>query len=334
MNPADPSRSSDLQRPGASLAVIIVNWNSGPHLAAAVRGVLEQTVQPGRIVVVDNDSSDDSLDGISALSDRVEIHRRGRNTGFAAGNNFAVGTLSEDIRWLALLNPDAIPEPGWLEALLGRAASHPEYSFFASRALQARTPERVDGTGDVYHFSGLAWRRGFGLPASNRYLEDDEVFAPCAAAALYRRSAWESVGGMDERFFCYFEDVDLGFRLRLQGHRCRYVAEAVVHHIGSESSGSHSPFTIYHGHRNMVWCWFKNQPLVLLVLFFFPHMLINLVAIVHHGLKGRGRAVLRAKLDGLKGLPALLAERRRIQAGRTAGLWELVRSFSFRAGRR
>ena len=94
--------------------------------------------------------------------------------------------------------------------------------------LRAHDPHRVDGTGDCYHVSGLVWRRDRGILAASAHNESGEIFSPCAAAALYRREAFLEIGGFDEDFFCYLEDVDLGFRLRLQGHRCRYVANATV----------------------------------------------------------------------------------------------------------
>ena len=87
-----------------------------------------------------------------------------------------------------------------------------------------------------------------------------EIFAPCAAAALYRRAAFLEAGGFDEHFFCYMEDVDLGFRLRLLGYRCGYAPAAIVHHVGSGTTGARSPFTVYHGHRNLVWTYVKNMP--------------------------------------------------------------------------
>ena len=109
------------------------------------------------------------------------------------------------------------------------AARHnPEYSFFASKLISADNPRVLDGAGDNYHVSGLVWRRGHGNTAQGEMNAPREVFAPCAAAALYRRSALIDVGGFDEDFFCYVEDVDLGFRLRLAGHRCLYVPQAVV----------------------------------------------------------------------------------------------------------
>src|SRR4030095_782371 len=109
------------------------------------------------------------------------------NIGFAAANN--VGARLARGKWLALLNVDAFPEPNWLEKLLEATKNYPEYSCFSSRQIQANDPNFLDGAGDVYHVSGLAWRRYFGYPAENYGLEAVEIFSPCAAAAMYLRSA-------------------------------------------------------------------------------------------------------------------------------------------------
>lgn len=139
-----------------------------------------------------------------------------------------------------------------------------------------------------------------------------EVFSPCAAAALYRRSALRAVGGFDEDYFCYVEDVDLGFRLRLAGHKALYVPDAVVHHVGSGTTGGqHSDFAVYHGHRNLVWTFVKNMPGMLFWLLLLLHVMINLATILWFAVKGRGGVILRAKRDALLGLPRMCASGKR-----------------------
>ena len=143
-----------------------------------------------------------------------------------------------------------------------------------------------------------------------------EVFAPCAAAALYRRAAFEEIGGFDERFFCYFEDVDLGFRLRLRGYRCLYVPDAIVRHVSSALSGYRSDFAVYHGERNAVWTFVKNMPGPLFWLYLPQHLALNVAALFYYPWRGQGRVVWRAKRDAILGLPAALRERRAVQQRR------------------
>lgn len=120
------------------------------------------------------------------------------NRGFTAANNHHA-CLAHG-KWLALLNSDAFPEPDWLEELLKAAENNPEFSFFASRQLQANARQLLYGAGD-HQISGLAWQRHTGFPAAQFGLETAELFSPCAAAALYSRQAILQVDGFDEDYF-------------------------------------------------------------------------------------------------------------------------------------
>lgn len=305
-----------------SVGVVIVDWNAAALVTRCLTALSRQTVRPHAIVVVDNASASETWRHVTDEHLRMDMVRLVENCGFAAGTNRGIA-LAAECDWIAVLNPDAFPEPGWLERLLVAAAAHPEYSFFASRQVKADDPGRLDGTGDAYAVSGRAWRRDHGLDARGTRLALEEVFGPCAAAALYRREALAEVGGFDERFFCYFEDVDLAFRLRLAGHRCLYVPDAVVHHVGSASSGRGSDFSVYHGHRNLVWTFVKNMPGPLLGLYWPHHLVLNLVSLAWFTLRGQGRAIWKAKWDAVRGLPRVLRERREIQARRRIGSREL-----------
>ena len=305
-------------------AVVVVDWNAGELVGRCLAALGRQTCRPGTVMVVDNASTSESWRHVVPDVLPVEMVRLAGNSGFAAGANRGIA-LVPDAEWIALLNPDAFAEPDWLERLLAAARAHPEYSFFASRQVMAEDPARLDGAGDAYGVSGFAWRRDRGQPVAGARSEPREVFGPCAAAALYRREALDEVGGLDESFFCYFEDVDLAFRLRLAGHRCLYVPDAVVHHVGSASSGRGSDFSVYHGHRNLVWTFVKNMPAPLLAVYWPHHLLLNLVSLVWFTLRGQGRAIWRAKWDAVRGLPRVLKQRREIQAKRRAGSWEMRR---------
>lgn len=308
------------------IAVIIVNWNAGDCLRRCLESVAAQERRPDRVVVVDNASQDGSLESALGLFPFVEAIRLGANVGFAAANNVALGAC-EDCDWVALLNPDAFPTPSWLACLAAAAEGNPAHAAFASQLRSATDDGLLDGTGDVYHVSGLVWREGHGspLPAPEG---PREVFSACAAAALYRRDALVEIGGFDERYFCYLEDVDLGFRLRLRGHSCLYVPDAVVRHVGSGSTGKGSDFSTYHGHRNLVWTFFKDMPAALLALYFPQHVLMNLLSVVWFMARGQTRVILRAKWDALRGLATVLGERRRVQRQRRIGARELRRAMA------
>jgi len=317
---------SDLQ-PGmaAKVTVIIVNWNGERFLDRCLSALMAQTVRPQEIILVDNASSDGSLE-IARRFPSVRLLALDQNAGFARGNNLAISEAASDSEWIALLNPDAFADSRWLEELLLSARDNPEFDVFGSRLVDAAAPEVLDGTGDVYHMSGLAWRAGHGAPVPSALKPAREIFSPCAAAALYRRSVMAKVGGFDEDYFCYVEDVDLGFRLRLTGHRCLYVPSSVVHHLGSGSTGGqHSDFAVYHGHRNLVWTYVKDMPGALFWLFLPLHLLMNLWTLLVLAMRGQGRVALRSKWDALRGLPKIWHKRQEIQHERTVSAWAIWR---------
>jgi GT2 family glycosyltransferase len=307
------------------VTVVIVNWNGERFLGRCLSAVLAQMVMPHEIILVDNASSDASIEIVRCYPS-VRVLEQDENLGFARGNNVAIEAAAAESEWIALLNPDAFPNPRWLEALLSAAHDYAAFDVFGSKLVKAADPAVLDGVGDAYHMSGRVWRVGHGEPVSSFSQQACEVFSPCAAAALYRRQALVDVGGFDEDFFCYVEDVDLGFRLRLAGHKALYVPDAVVHHVGSGTTGGqHSDFAVYHGHRNLVWTFMKNMPGILFWLLLLLHAAMNLVAVAVFTLRGQGWVILRAKWDAVKGLPTMWHKRKLVQSTRIATVREIWR---------
>ncbi len=298
--------------PSASVGISIVNYNGGKRLEACLAALVQQTRQPDRIVLIDNCSKDFDAEDILKKFPAVEVNALDENTGFASANNYAVDLL-DDVDWIVLLNPDAYAEPDWLEMFLAGAEKYPEYSSFACRML-AMGGQILDGTGDVYHISGANWRRDFGNPADRR-LKGDEIFSPSGAAALIKREVYLEAGGLNDDFFCYMEDVDLGFRMQLLGYRCRYIPEARVIHEGSALVGKHSDFQVYYGHRNMLWVYVMNMPAPWVWVYLPQHLLYNAASILLFILRGQAAVILRAKYHAIKGLGRALKRRGEIQAG-------------------
>ncbi len=306
------------------VSVVIVNWNGARFLERCLQALMAQTVNPHEIILVDNASSDGSLEIVRQFPS-VKLIALNQNTGFARGNNLAINAASGESEWIALINPDAFAEANWLEELLLAARQNPAFDVFGSKLLNAANPSILDGAGDAYHVSGLAWRTGHGAPVSAVTDIAREIFSPCAAAALYRRTALLKLGGFDEDFFCYLEDVDLGFRLRLAGFRCLYAPCSVVHHVGSGTTGGQdSEFSMYHGHRNLVWTYVKDMPGLLFWVFLPLHLMLSLLSIVWFVLRhGRGKTIYQAKRDALLGMPKMWLKRQQIQQARTVTVGEI-----------
>ncbi len=313
--------ASDKRTGKSSVDVVIVHWNTPRLLERCLVSLWRQTLPPDNILVVDNGSDCPA----EPRPDHVGVRRilLPKNIGFAAASNLGVRSLAKN-KWIALVNPDVELAPDWLEQLCHAAARHPEYSFFASCLLQYHQPKLLDGAGDSYHVSGLAWRRGYGQPLDTRTgVGSREVFSACAAAALYRRSAWDEASGLDENYFCYFEDVDLGFRLRLLGHRCLYVPSATARHIGSASTSHDQQIAAYYGHRNLVWTYWKNMPMLLWCTYLPQHLLANLLVLVWSFRRRRVKTMIKAKWDAICGLRHVWRQRTKIQKTRRISCREL-----------
>jgi len=321
-------RAEPTQNHSPVVSVLILYWNNASHVRRCLDCLAKQTLKDFEVIVVDNGSADnmnilpqDKQEDLMLLTEKLET-----NKGFAAANN--VGARRTRGKWLALLNADAFPEPDWLEKLLHTAEESPEFTFFSSRQIQANAPELLDGAGDSYHITGLAWRRYYNKSVQEYGHITEEVFSACPAAALYSREEFLNVGGFDEDYFSYFEDVDLGFRLRLGGAKCLYVPEAVVHHVGSASTGKRSDFSVYYGYRNMIWTFVKNMPSPLIWILLPLHASAILFFAIYLTLRRQGKIIWRAIFDAMQGLPKMIEKRKTIQKNKKIKMSELLRVMS------
>ena len=305
-----------------TVSVLIVNYDSGAHLSNAVQALMGQSLTNIEVIVVDNHSLDDSIAKAQAIvseDKRFLFVEAPSNLGFATGTNFAA--LRAQGAWLALLNPDAVPAPDWLEQLMGATRRHPDVVMFGSTQIDALDRRRLDGVGDHYLATGLPWRGGHGWPAKELPAEA-EVFAPCAAACLIRADAFREAKGFDERFFCYVEDVDLAFRLRLRGHSCIQVPQAVVEHVGTVSASREgSAFADRCGTRNLIWCFLKCMPGPL----FWPLLPFHILTVLLWAAR-LGKPGWEGLRMGLRGLPAIWASRIALQRTRQVRWWRIARA--------
>jgi len=309
-----------------AFSILVVNYNAGIYLERCLHALRAQSLTDYETIVIDNNSNDTSL-ALSAQhfqDPRFKLVRMPSNTGFAAGNNRGAEIARGE--WIVTLNPDAFPESGWLTALSKAAQRYPDVDMFGSTQINATDPSRLDGTGDAYFAIGIPWRSGYGHATSRALVEDYEAFGPCAAAAMYRADLFREVGGFDERLFCYVEDVDLAFRLRLAGSRCVQLRDAIVRHIGGASSDSIGAFARYHGTRNLIWVFVKNMPAAILWPMLPAHIAALLVLLSKAVCRGGGGVMSRAILDGMRGLPAIWRQRRKIQSTRRASIAQISRA--------
>lgn len=280
--------------------VIIVNWNGGAYVQGALNSLGRQTFRDFEVLLVDNASTDGSVDNLKTNDlPAFKLMAQTDNLGFAEGNNIAAKAGSG--QWLALLNPDAEAAPDWLKRIDTAIQAHPDVKMFASTQYNLHKPDELDGVGDCYLGFGFPWRGGFGHPAS-ALPGKGECFSPCGAGAVYERSAFLSHDGFDERFFCFCEDVDIGYRMRLAGERCLFLPDAVIHHAGGGLSGRRSPFADYHGMRNRLWTYVKNTPAPLMAVTLPLHIALTVALLIRNALGGRFLASWKGLREGLAGI--------------------------------
>ena len=321
-------KSSQLSNPlSPQISVVVVVYESGPTLVECLAAMRAQTFTDFELILVDNASSDRVAQAAAAADPSLILMENAENLGFAAAVNQAARQARG--RWLALLNPDAYAQADWLERLVAAARANPGVRSFASRQLMADDPNKLDGLGDVMSLAGYPFRGGYTrdnpgpLPAG-------WVFSACGGAMMIDRSLFLSLGGFDERLFCYCEDVDLGYRLRLIGEPTVVAPDAVVRHVGSASTGGRrSGFAVFHGTRNRLWVFVKDTPPVLFWLTLPLHVLATLVLLLRDALRGDIAAPIRGLVAGIGGIGVALAARKEAQATRTVGSWTIARAMTW-----
>ncbi len=306
------------------VSVIIVTWNGRQHLERCLTALLPQAGPGVETILVDNGSTDGTAAFVRERFPWVRLVGLAENRGFAGGNN--AGARAAGGRYLAFLNNDTEACPDWLRALRGGLDEARGFALATSRIVYMDDPQVIDSAGDGLLRWGGAFKRHHGAPASSAEASD-EVFGVCGAACLLPRALFEELGGFDEDFFASHEDVDLSYRARLLGYRCRYVAGAVVRHRGSATLGRLSAFAVFHGQRNLEWMYLKNSPGSILLRTLPGHAVYTLAAAAHFARAGLFGTFVRAKLAALGGLPAVLRKRAAVQRTRRVGadaIWPLL----------
>ncbi len=276
------------------VSIIIPNYNGANFIKDCIESLKLQDYRDFEIIVVDNDSKDGSADAVAAEYPEVRLKRLDQNYGFSRAVN--EGLRMSDAPFVLLLNSDTKADPGFVGALVKTMKSDGMIFSVASKMIQMKRPDKLDGAGDLYSAFGWAYARGKGRSSSG-YRKSAKVFAACGGAALYRRSILDEIGWFDEFHFAYLEDTDIGYRARIMGYRNVYCPEAKVFHVGSGATGSrYNDFKIRISARNNMYVIMKNMP-VLQIILNLPFLLLGFsIKALFFILIGHGRAYL----SGLK----------------------------------
>tara|TARA_R110000868_G_scaffold37288_4_gene132074 strand:+ start:388 stop:1377 length:990 start_codon:yes stop_codon:yes gene_type:complete len=308
-------------RTSPRVSVVVVSYNSSETLLRCFDCLSAQTYSDFQVVLVDNASQVSPGEFLSRLTMPVTYLEMTNNLGFAQAMN--IGLEASDSPLLVALNPDAFPHPNWLEALVTASDEHNNIAAFGSLQISAADSECIDGYGDHYLISGQAWRGQSRPKPEARHI--DHCFGVCAAGALYRTAALREIGGFDQRFFCFYEDIDVSFRLRLAGYGCAVVPTAVIDHIGGASFVGKSDFAEYLIARNQWWVLIRNMPTLLLIVAVPGFALIQITAMI----KSRRPARLKGLWESLRRTREFLPSRRHIQTKRKISALQVARYLSW-----
>lgn len=303
-----------------SLAIVVLNWNGADDAIKCADSLLAQTnIQPD-IILIDNNSSDDSLKVLQSYSaahpERVIFISNSVNSGYSGGNNTGFKyALKNGYKYIGTLNPDAVAEPNWAEQLVGQLKDHPEVGI--STGILARSDRQtLDSTGDFYTTWGIPSPRGRNQPIATAAKQSEYVFGSTGGGFIARREVLEDIGLFDEKFFMYFEDVDFSFRAQLAGYKIRYTPKATAYHKISASTNKVPGLAIKQTFKNLPMLLVKNLPLKLWPTvyprFVLSYSLIFINAIVH----GRGGPAIKGWLASWLLLGHMFKQRRQIQSQR------------------
>jgi hypothetical protein len=291
------------------ISVVVVNYNGKKFLSDCLNSIFCQTYLPFEVILVDNASHDGSVEYVRQNFPDVKMVTQSTNLGFAGGTN--AGIRQANGEFILTLNNDTIVTPDFIDELAKPMVSDPLVGMCASKMI---FPDgRINSTAICISRSGAAWDRGLGEPDRGQYDVEKEVFGPCAGAALYRHTMFDEIGLFDEDFFLYMEDVDLAFRARLSGWKCMYVPTARVIHVHGGTTEPGSDISVYYGNRNLLWYAVKNFPDRTLFIFIPWIIGRNIVVLPYYFLKSKGRAIIKAKVDSVKGLPKMIKKRQTIK---------------------
>jgi hypothetical protein len=245
---------------GPLISVVIPNWNGAAFLPVCLDSLKSQSFRDFEVIVVDNGSTDNSRDLLASKYKWARVVPLNKNEGFAGGCNRGISATRG--MWVVLMNNDTEAHKDWLKNIVVAIKNKPEYSFFATKILRFDKREILDGTGDFISRSLFVFRFGQFDTDKGQYDDLGEIFSPCGASAVYRKTMLDDIGLLDEDFFAYLEDIDLGMRAHIAGYKGLFVHDSVIYHIGGASTDSElmSPWVYKQNIRNMFLILFKDIP--------------------------------------------------------------------------
>jgi GT2 family glycosyltransferase len=292
------------------VSIIIVNWNGAHLLRQCLDSVCRQNFADYEIILVDNGSSDNSVELVERDYPAVQIVRLGSNRGFAGGNN--EGLLHARGDFVVLLNTDAMLAENWLDAAVAAMKANASIGTCFAKIVIGGT-DLIDSAGDQFSSAFHAIKIGE-FEREDRHHERRFVTGACAAAVMYRRSMIDQIGFFDQDFFLNAEDTDLNMRAWLAGWKCLFLPESAAYHKVSATLGKMSDVAVYHYSRNIEWVWLKNVPFHVMIKYLPQRLLYECIAFFYYCIvSGKWRPYLKGKADAYLNLSTILRKRKQVQ---------------------
>ncbi len=282
------------------VSIIIPNYNGKHFLKNCIESLKKQTYKDIEIIVIDNHSSDGSVQCIDECYPEVEVIELDTNTGFSNAVN--VGIKNALGEFVFLLNNDTQVDERCIEYLVESINSSEDIFAVNSKMIQYYNRELIDDAGDEYNAFGWAFKRGYNRKVASK-TKPARVLTTCAGASLYRRSVFDEIGYFDNEFFAYLEDVDIGYRANLLGNKNIYNPNALVYHIISGTTGNKkTEFKTKLSARNNIYVIYKNMPF-LQILINLPFLLLGtIIKAMFFSRHGFGRVYIKETLAAIKNI--------------------------------
>lgn len=312
-----------------NVSVIILNWNGKENTVNCLEALKLTTYSNYEIIVVDNGSTDGSVEYFKKNYPEIKLIENRKNLGFAEGNNVAIKKVlkRKEIKYIALLNNDTIVKPDWLEKLVNALEANDKIGSCQPKVLSLVNPDTIDGVGIYIDRYGGAYMLGHNEKDLGQYSKITEVFGVCAGAALYRTKMLNQIGLFDKDFFAYFEDVDLAIRARLFRWKSVCVPQAVIYHIHSASLGNESPFKRYLLERNSYYYVIKSMPPKVIMSFLISKVryeFFTLIYLVRTRKFKTIKSLLKGTYDAIGNIPLMISKRADIQAKKLISEEDLI----------
>jgi GT2 family glycosyltransferase len=306
--------------------VVVPNWNGKSSLKACIDSLLNQTMEP-YIIVVENGSSDDSLNFIQTNYPNIDLIINKKNLGFAGGVNVGIRkAIQLNAKYVALFNNDAVADKDWLKYLVGELDRKSGIGIACCKFLST-DKEHFDSTGDLFTIWGLPYPRGRGEKITSRYDDDTSVFGASGGASIYRVAMLKEVGLFDEDFFAYYEDIDISFRAQLAKWEISYVPTSLAYHEIGATSKKIKGFTTYQTIKNLPWLLWKNVPLRYFFIIGFRFYFAYAAFLASGLFRGQIWAVTKGVTVSVFLLPKKIVQRFHIQSNRKVSdkyIWSIL----------